>query len=500
MTSRLPSVSPALCVCALFHISCGPGRVAPQDVTALRVEAQVGTLDAPAFADQSGGGLFVDGQSGALRLRMDGSKGPLESHPGNAAAPGVLTAVHPLGAHSALAVAQNGLYVAQAGWLIAPPWRSHVSPEGVLGTAATADGAVWIAHQSGLYRLREGLLSELKISGEAVEGLTALVGGPTSDGRAGLWLAQPGKLSVVELGATLTVQPAALPASELSQVRALAVADGSSVGAQELWVLTELRLWRLSGSTVEVVELDGLPEQLCGAGSVLWARLPDALLAYQSASRRWRRVENVEAAQLTLLGCDASGSVWVREGERTLSLNLGPVPRLSGLDHGMRVFSGEVTVQARPAPGAVPAEVAFQLDEGDEVLAVAPHFSWGGVGLDGAVKASSLHTLTPGWHRLRVQARYADGSQVDREVPFEFEPIGLTLVGWEKEIKPLFDARCAACHAYGPAFDLSSHALWQANKDAILSAVRDRRMPADGPLASEQIKLIENWVTAGGLP
>ena len=60
--------------------------------------------------------------------------------------------------NSALVEASNGLFLAQAGWLIAPPWRELLGP-GLKATASTSEGVAWLAHESGLYRLRDGQLA-----------------------------------------------------------------------------------------------------------------------------------------------------------------------------------------------------------------------------------------------------------------------------------------------------------------------------------------------------
>src|SRR4051794_38515272 len=91
----------------LLAPACGWGapteKVTPGIAAAVIVPAQAAST-APGFADQGGDALLIS--NGALaRVRLDGSLGPLESHPGNPQPPGEAKAVYALGPHLALLVA-----------------------------------------------------------------------------------------------------------------------------------------------------------------------------------------------------------------------------------------------------------------------------------------------------------------------------------------------------------------------------------------------------------
>ena len=51
------------------------------------------------------------------------ARAQLESHPGNTVVPGKATAAFRLGPRTALVETDTGLFLADAGWLIAPPWK-----------------------------------------------------------------------------------------------------------------------------------------------------------------------------------------------------------------------------------------------------------------------------------------------------------------------------------------------------------------------------------------
>ena len=110
--------------------ACGCGapseKVVPGTTPAITVTAQAASAT-PGFADQGGDALLIS--NGALaRVRLDGSLGPLESHPGNPQPPGEARAVYPLGPHLALLVAANGLYLVQGGWMLVAPWGAQLPP------------------------------------------------------------------------------------------------------------------------------------------------------------------------------------------------------------------------------------------------------------------------------------------------------------------------------------------------------------------------------------
>lgn len=88
---------------------------------------------------------------------------------------------------------------------------------------------------------------------------------------------------------------------------------------------------------------------------------------------------------------------------------------------------------------------------------------------------------------------------------------------WEKDLKPLVEARCAGCHTTGgiAPFELLSYEQVKALKDDVKSAVVSRQMPPylagegctdysdDQRLSTEEIELVTRWAEGGaprGIP
>ncbi|MFN7132944.1 MAG: hypothetical protein ACK4N5_12755, partial [Myxococcales bacterium] len=425
-------------------------------------------------------------------------RGHLESHPGNPEPPGRGSAMLPLGPHIALLVAANGLYTAQAGWLIAPPWRAHLAADGVVGTADAGDAGVWIAHRAGLFRLHQGRLAELKVGGKPVAGLTAVAAAPSPDGRPGVWFAWEQGLSVaVPTSAGFAV----LDGDFSDEVLALAGLGAGRDGKGALWALTADGLHRLVGEEWEALAFDfeDAPAQLFGAGRYLWARFGERLLRYDADRDEWDAPAGLPDGPRVLLATDAAGAAWVRIGEAAFLVGEGAPPRLSGLDQNARVYGSELTVRAQ-FPASAPADkVLYRIDDGDTLESVGPNFSLGGDDL-GLPRPLSLADLPVGRHVLTATAVYPGGAQAVRTVYFEYAPADAELLSWEKHLRPLNEARCISCHQEGPGRPLATYEQWKENAAAIVNATRDKRMPADGPLDPDSILRIQRWAQSGARP
>jgi hypothetical protein len=261
----------ALCL-ALVLCACG-GVVSetlvptPFDVTT--VSTPMALTAAPSFADERGGGVFLDVSGRAVRVRIDGSAYLIENHPGNPVAPGPASAVWPLGPFSAVVTTTKGLFVAESGWLIAPPWREVLSAEGLVGTATGDNGVAWLAHSSGLFRLEGGELSELKAAGASITGITAVTVAPGHDTGAAVWFARGDKLTYAERTSTttFTIKDSGLdPLETKGGIQAIAGVAASATNAGELWAITQKKLWRFSGTTWSPYELPYAPKEMRAAG------------------------------------------------------------------------------------------------------------------------------------------------------------------------------------------------------------------------------------------
>lgn len=124
----------------------------------------------------------------------------------------------------------------------------------------------------------------------------------------------------------------------------------------------------------------------------------------------------------------------------------------------------------------------------------------GGVEASGKLKAVSFSSLPDGLHTLALNTRTVDGVESQRLIHFDLEASASIQVSWQRDIRPLSEARCNKCHGTGTQPELNTFEQWKANAAPAAAAVRDRRMPADGPLDAANILLVQRWVTGGTLP
>jgi hypothetical protein len=476
-------------------------RPTPTAFQPTQIRSQVVLASGSGFADQTGGGVFISAAGRPVRLRLDGSRAQLESHPGNRVAPGKATAAFRLGPRTALVETDTGLFLADAGWLIAPPWSSALGP-GTVATAQAADGAVWLAHASGLFRLNNGQLAALKVDGAALQGITELAAAPAEDGAPGLWMLRNGEpyVAVATAANVYQVRPADLPLAEKEKLVSIAALLPSKEQGAELWVLTTERLLRRKDGAWRRVEFVQRPVQLLGAGRFLWVKSSDQLLVYDADADTWGVASGVDTREFRFLAADESGCAWVQLGAESVAISRAPVPRVIGLNEGSRVVDDSLMLRAVPPAGAESPTLLVRVG-GAETLVQGPEYSLGGLEKDGTPRPFSFAVLEPGKQSLEVVARLLDGSEAKRVIHFTFEPVAPIEVGWDKDIRPIFEARCAKCHtASGPGRQLSTYELWRDNVELISAAVRDQRMPADGPLDPQLITLIQRWAAAGAKP
>jgi hypothetical protein len=496
---------------------CTSGKVGeallPEPIT-VTVEAAPQALSATAsFADERGGGLFIDLAGRTLRLRDDGSEGALASHPQNPEPPGPATSAWPLGHAASLVATSRGLYVAEDGWLIAPAWRTVLPAAGLVATSVGRDGVGWLAHGQGLYRLAGGVLSELQVEGASVTGLTALATGPTPDGNQGVWFAQGETLTAAGQSSVkaFTVMDSGLTAAQLKGgVLALAGLDPFGDSPGEVWAITPHALLQYTAGGWRTYTLSQSPTQLRAAGRVAWLVAGDGLYRYDADASRWTEAKGLASAP-TLLAVDAAGCAWVRVGAQTLRVSADVPVRLEGLFDGDTVYASELSLQLRVPTAAPVTAGTYALDTQDArvidvtqaVAGTGPEanltfLSLAGNEATGAVRPVSLASLKPGDHTLALKVTDAAGVHT-RAVHFTTQTEGAA-VSWALDMKPISDSRCAKCHATGTMPVLSTYAQWKTNAAAIASAVSQGRMPGDGALDQAGKALVQRWVNGGMQP
>lgn len=523
--SRKSSLSPFTCCAAasltLFTTACGSGigiiseTIDPTPFEATVLATANGVSPAPSFADERGGGIFIASQA-VVRVRADGSTLPVQSHPGNAVKPGTASTAWPLGPFSALIATSTGLFVAESGWLVAPPWQSLLSADGMVGTALDKNGVAWLAHERGLFRLEGGKLFELASQGAPLTGINALAVAPGPRGSESVWFSISNKLQYAERQSTADylIYDSGLSAEDTrGGLLALAGLQPSSTAPGELLAITAQRvLWRYAYGTWRRYPLTFSSQRLFSAGRFAWLQAKDYFWRYDADEAKWGQAEGI-APGTQLQAVDAAGTAWAGDGATLKAISDGWVPRVSGLFQNEQLYGTESVITALIPTAAQPQALHYRIDDGEnQPLAVDSALPGEGLqkgqrvfllgGSDAAgPRPLSMSAYEDGPHTLQVTAAFSDGATRTRRLHFDLNA-GLTgTVGWATDIEPIFRARCANCHQQdGPGRELVGYEAWKKDSALIAAAVRDRRMPADGPLDPVFIARIVRWVNGGMLP
>lgn len=506
---------------SFFALSGCGGQVSetlvPRPFDSVVTESSLSLSATPSFADERGGGIFVDLAGRVVRMRSNGSRGVIEAHPQNPVLPGPAGSVWALGPYNALVATTRGLFVADQGWLISPPWQDVLSSDGLVATSVGENGVGWVAHEKGLFRLEGGALSELQVESASVTGLTALAVGPAPDGAQGVWFAQGETLTSASPTSktAFTVRDSGLSKEALAGgVLAMAGISASKDSTGEVWAITPKALFQFTTLGWRRYELGRAPKQLMSSGRVAWLQAGDGLFRYDADSQRWGEAKGLGEVP-TLVAVDAAGVAWVRVGDKTLSVSPAPAPRLSGVFENMVVYEPELAVTGLVPASPTPTAMHWQLDDGEAhevaVSSALPGagptegllvFSLNGVD-QGKDKPVSFAALEDGRHVLELTVAYGEGdaaTTATRRLHFEFKGSATAVISYERDLASINEARCAKCHSTGTMPDLSTYDGWKANAAAIATAVRDRRMPADGPLDPAGIQAIQRWVNGGAQP
>jgi hypothetical protein len=176
--------------------------------------------------------------------------------------------------------------------------------------------------------------------------------------------------------------------------------------------------------------------------------------------------------------------LWIGGSDGLFRARIGRDPEVIGLREGQLLLE-PISIGINVAKQETAQSIAVTLD--DVPLPFAETLS-----LDPA-------QLEDGAHVLSITVTYADG---DASVQVRFTTFRMGPPTWSTDIAPLFEQRCAMCHASGGvAHLLDDRQLWIDEIDLILLALREARMPLppNPRLASLEIDRIDGWRAGGFL-
>ncbi|MET0387059.1 MAG: hypothetical protein ABW321_13920 [Polyangiales bacterium] len=497
-------------------LSACTGEVSSNPLVTSPAELQLTAAEVPlaaqgGFADQRGGGVFVDAQGRAVRLGIDGTRLSLQSHPSNREAPGRVQRIVPVGADCAWVLTDTGVYQASSGWLSELRFGLAITSDDVIAAAVSGDDQRYVALRQGLYQLDAAGLSALTASGKPLAGISALAIAPAPDGSRAVWFVQGSRLRYAKqlARARYEINDAELPESTLADgVVGLAGVSAAPGSLGELWVLTERALLSFTPQLgFRSFEPPAQARKLYSAGRFVWLETERALYRYAADEQRWRELTMAQTSP-QLLAADASGTAWLSSAGESLALGELALPRVLGLFESGRVYSADVQLSARVLAADAPQAVAFNLDDGEHVVRELEHaredagslqFSLGGYDASGREQSYSLAGLAAGLHTLTISALTEHGVTT-RRLHFDMRAAEASALSWSSDVQPIYAARCAKCHDAGPGRALGTYQAWVDQSELIVRALVEARMPADGPLDPSQIQTIQRWAAGGAEP
>jgi hypothetical protein len=480
----------------------------------------------PSFSDEEGSGYFIDLAGRVVRLRADGTKATIESHPANMVLPGEATGLWAVGAHSALVATTRGLFVASDGWLIEPTFRNEISAATISQVALATDGSTWISDSKRLLHLVQGQLQELKEAGASIANVTALAVGETPDAPQGVWFAREGKVSFAsQLSATAfqIASPALTKSTLTGGVTHLASIAETRNTSAEVWLATPTKLIRFRQNKFDIFSIERSVKQLISAGQRLFMQTGDALYSYAPNKEGTISFSKSTVPALSVFASNPSGEVWARVGAKNVVLSPNKI-RVFGLFENEELFDGLVPLEVSLERNAVEPMIA-NADAGIADAGIPPQFEWrideeafkkappsperigtgllqsqrvsalNGRDIFGAAKTVVLSALTPGNHVIEIKS----GTSA-RQLNFRYAPFGAKDVSYAQEIAPISSAKCLMCHGEGTSRPLATYEQWQSNSARIVYQVKQGLMPPGSALDASKVALISRWVSGGQKP
>ncbi len=280
------------------------------------------------------------------------------------------------------------------------------------------------------------------------------------------------------------------PGVDLGAVRGIASVDARRnvvASARGITIVAPDRI-RIFHADIE----DGLPDVVGGGGGWAWVGWRGQIL--RTDGERWESLARGLAfgPHARIAVDDESGAIALVIDERgdAFRLEVEETLRASGITDGAVAFDTRLELEMLTSRAGALKSVSFLVD--NHPLSSRKEAPWGW-GADGG-RVTDLKELSFGRHRIDVVARDRNDRELTRKIQFEYRsPIG-RVPSYEKDIAPLYKARCAGCHANGVARDLSTYGALAGQATLVRAAVREGRMPPDILLDAPSARLFTAWV------
>jgi hypothetical protein len=353
------------------------------------------------------------------------------------------------------------------------------APELACGDPSTDRAPLFVVTPEGLHAREGGVWARWTLEGASLFAMGALgqESGACADASGELWLRDDEGALRVRQDAT-----AAARVPELEGAIGL-VREGATIAALRGPALV---LRAGAGAAFETLRFDvGDVTAVALGGAHVWVIAGGELLR-RTEDGAWARIAG-DAPDA--VAADETGGAWIASGARACRLASGAALRVRGLRPHEVVFGDRPIALESDAAGAT-LEVRVDGELVHEAAASDAAHRW---------QTPSLPLGAPGWHRLEALATI-DGAEVRRAI--DYHVVDDTPLSWDADIRPDFEAHCAACHAAtGPRTNLASLETYRAFARTIRDRMALGEMPPTGPAVSPAVvDRMTRWIEGGMQP
>lgn len=471
---------------------------APSTFAALALPGDVGRSFAWVGAD--GEALVVARDGRFFRVDAYGTPALVARIPGEApvAADAPVAGLLERSPGEVLALVPSGALRLYGGWVE----RVAFPPLLAAATARCAwgDESLW-ATPAGVYTTHGTSWLRLDREGAPVTDATQVLPARASAGAREAWVLGSGgalrKLRVESAAAGVAVRWSdPVPGLLLDRVRAVAVHNGAR------YVSRSGDLLRVTADgALQRVRIPGIyagPFAMASAGPwlwMVWEGNTDAALARFDGADRLEvlgRGGPWEAPALSA-GGPGGGVAVITDGATATRVVVEPAVRVLGLREGEAVVRPRVSLWVEPPSPSLVEAVEFSLDGARVSAATAAPFAWGEAG----ATERELSTLEFGDHQVTVNVRYRGAAPLRVTRGFRYlSPLG-RVPTYERDIRELYEARCARCHSANIGRDLDGYARLAAQATLVADAMESRRMPPDLAVDAATIQIVTAWAAGG---